>query len=141
MYTQVLLSLYIFNYKNMKDPLYRNVQRQIKNQIISGYFKEGDLLPSENDLAEQYHITRTTIRHALEELVKEGYIEKKKGKGSIVSLPNRTLGMFHFQNLPGASSLINPVKLIFIKKPQCIDWDDYFFFRFRMKKRSRLHLF
>ena len=112
----------------MKDPFYRTVQQQIKNQIISGHFKEGDILPSENALADKYHITRTTIRHALDELVKEGYIEKKKGKGSIVSLPNRTLGIFHFQNLPGANNLIDQVKLIFIKKPQLTDWDDYFFF-------------
>lgn len=112
----------------MKDSFYRNVQQQIKNQIISGQLKEGDLLPSENALAEQYRITRTTIRHALDELVKEGYIEKKKGKGSSVSLPNRTLGIFHFQNLPGGTVLVNTVKMIFIKKPQLIDWDDYFFF-------------
>jgi DNA-binding GntR family transcriptional regulator len=112
----------------MKDPFYRIVQQQIKNQIISGHYKEGDLLPSENELAEKVHITRTTIRHALDELVKEGYIEKKKGKGSIVSLPNRKLGIFHFQNLPGAGTSIDPVKLIFIKKPQLTDWDDYFFF-------------
>jgi DNA-binding GntR family transcriptional regulator len=112
----------------MKDPFYRSVQQQIKNQIISGHYKEGDLLPSENELAEKNHITRTTIRHALDELVKEGYIRKKKGKGSIVSLPNRTLGIFHFQNLPGANDLLDPMKLIFIKKPQLTDWDDYFFF-------------
>jgi DNA-binding GntR family transcriptional regulator len=123
-----LLSLNNVNSINMKDPYYRTVQQQIKNQIISGYYKEGDILPSENALAEKYHITRTTIRHALDELVKEGYIEKKKGKGSIVSMPNRTLGTFQFQNLPGANSLINPIKLIFIKKPQLTDWDDYFFF-------------
>jgi DNA-binding GntR family transcriptional regulator len=112
----------------MKDPFYRTVQQQIKNQIISGHIKEGDVLPSENSLADKYHITRTTIRHALDELVKEGYIQKKKGKGSIVTLPNRTLGIFSFLNLPGANSFIDPVKLIFIKKPQLTDWDDYFFF-------------
>ena len=64
----------------MKDPFYKNVQQQIKTQIISGHFKEGDLLPSENDLAAKFKITRSTIRHALDELVKEGYIEKRKGK-------------------------------------------------------------
>jgi DNA-binding GntR family transcriptional regulator len=112
----------------MKDPFYKTVQQQIKNQIISGHFSQGDILPSENYLAEKYHITRTTIRHSLDELVKEGYIVKKKGKGSIVSLPNTALGLFHFQNLPRANNLINPLKLIFIKKPQVTEWDDYFFF-------------
>jgi len=112
----------------MKDPFYKNVQQQIKSQIISGQFTEGDLLPSENDLADKYKITRSTIRHALEELVKEGYISKRKGKGSIVSLPNRSLGIFRFRNLPGATDKLDPIKMIFIKKPQLGEWDDYFFF-------------
>jgi DNA-binding GntR family transcriptional regulator len=112
----------------MKDPHYKIVKQQIKNQIISGHFNEGDLLPSENELADKYSITRSTIRHALEELVKEGYIEKRKGKGSIVSLPNRTLGIFRFRNLPGSSGKLDPIKLIFIKKPHLTQWDDYFFF-------------
>jgi len=112
----------------MKDPFYKSVQQQIKNQIISGHFNEGDLLPSENELADKYKITRSTIRHALDELVKEGYIVKRKGKGSIVSLPNRTLGAFRFRNLPGTIGNIDPIKMIFIKKPQLCDWDDYFFY-------------
>jgi DNA-binding GntR family transcriptional regulator len=128
MYIQVFNIFVTLNSKNMNNPFYKNVQQQIKNQIISGHFKEGDLLPAENSLAEHYKITRTTIRHALDELVKEGYIKKKKGKGSIVSLPNLTLGIFRFQNLPGAAGLVNQVKLIFIKKPQLTEWDDYFFF-------------
>ena len=111
----------------MKDLFYRTVQQELKNQIISGQLREGEILPSENSLADTYHITRTTIRHALDELVKEGYIQKIKGKGSIVSLPNSTLGIFRFLNLPGASRKIDPIKLIFIKKPQLTEWDDYFF--------------
>ena len=120
----------------MKDPFYKNVQQQLKTQIISGHFIEGDLLPSENELAAKYKITRSTIRHALDELVKEGYIEKRKGKGSIVSLPNRSLGTFRFRNLPGVNNQLDPIKMIFIKKPQLGEWDDYFFYPISESEKS-----
>jgi len=74
--------------------LYRKVQHDLKSQIIAGVYGEGDLLPSESELQRLHGVTRSTIRQALEELVKEGYIRKKQGKGSIViRRQRRTLGM------------------------------------------------
>jgi DNA-binding GntR family transcriptional regulator len=112
----------------MKELHYRNLQQLLKKQIISGSLKEGDILPSENELAETNHITRTTVRHALDELVKEGYIEKRKGKGSVVTGRHNQLGLLWFRGLPVSSDGIDPVKVIFVKKPHLVDWDDYFFF-------------
>lgn len=56
----------------------------IKNQIESGVYLEGDLLPREIDYQEQYDISRITVRAAIGELEQNGYVERIKGKGTIV---------------------------------------------------------
>ena len=67
-------------------------------------------MPSENDLSHQFKITRATVRQALEELVKEGYIEKRQGKGSVVISDRKTLGLLSFKGFSEvlASSTLVP---------------------------------
>ncbi|GMA63862.1 trehalose operon repressor [Alicyclobacillus fastidiosus] len=52
--------------------------------IQNGTYKPNSKLPSEYDLIEQYGVSRGTIRQALEMLSQDGYIQRLKGKGSIV---------------------------------------------------------
>lgn len=77
----------------MKIPLYRQIQANLKEKITSGIFEEGGLLPSENDLCLKFNATRMTIRQALNELVREGYITRHHGKGSTVSASRKSLGL------------------------------------------------
>lgn len=65
-------------------PVYKKIEDHLKNIIDNKQLKEGDLLPSENKLCEEFGVTRMTVRIALNNLVKEGYIIKKKGIGSVV---------------------------------------------------------
>ena len=65
-------------------PRYIKVAKALKDAIIKGEYREGELLPSENELSEQYRLNRMTIRNALKTLENEGFIHKHKGKGSIV---------------------------------------------------------
>ena len=76
-----------------KKPLYRQIQANLKEKITSGGYLEGSLLPSEHDLCEEFNATRMTVRQALNELVKEGYITRQHGKGSIVSAIRKSLGL------------------------------------------------
>lgn len=113
------------------EPLYRKLQQKIKSQILSGVYHDGDLLPSESDLMKVHSSTRGTVRQALEALVKEGYIIKQQGKGSIVlkSL-RRTLGVL---SVKGFSQIVTEKKLsvdtVIIKKPEVAAWDDSFFYQ------------
>ena len=61
------------------EPLYRKLHQKIKSQILSGVYRDSDLLPSESDLMKTHASTRGTVRHALEALVREGYIIKQLG--------------------------------------------------------------
>lgn len=68
----------------MNEPKYKKIEKYLKDLIKDKKLKEGDLLPSENQLCEMFGVTRMTVRAALSNMVAEGYIAKKKGIGSVV---------------------------------------------------------
>lgn len=68
----------------MNQPMYKIIEEYVKNLIDSGKLTQGDLIPSENQLSEEFNVTRMTVRSALSNLVKEGYITRRRGIGSIV---------------------------------------------------------
>ena len=67
-----------------KVPLYYQLKEQIKQSILNGTYKEGDLIPSEREFNDQYDLSSTTIRRALNDLVQENFLERKAGKGTFV---------------------------------------------------------
>jgi len=73
------------------DPIYEQVTRQIKSQIISGELREGESLPSIRRLAQDLQISVITTKRAYEELEKEGFIDTVEGKGSFVAMQNKEL--------------------------------------------------
>ncbi len=73
------------------EPIYAQIGKQIKTQIISGNLKEGDGLPSIRKLAKELHISVITTKRAYEELEKEGFIDTVGGKGTFVAIQNKEL--------------------------------------------------
>lgn len=71
--------------KNSRIPLYYQLMEIIIGEIESGKLREHDQLLSERELCEKYEISRATVRQAIQELEKEGYLYKKHGKGTFVS--------------------------------------------------------
>ena len=74
-----------------KDPIYEQITKQIKDNIIKGSISEGELLPSIRNLARELKISVITTKRAYEELEREGFIETVPGKGSYVSSQNKDL--------------------------------------------------
>ncbi|MGB0088570.1 MAG: GntR family transcriptional regulator [Planifilum fulgidum] len=72
-----------------KEPIYEQIQRQIKESILRGELKEGDPLPSIRQLARDLRISVITTKRAYDELDKEGLITSVVGKGSFVAGQNR----------------------------------------------------
>jgi len=72
-------------------PIYEQVSKQIKIQIISGDLSPGDALPSIRKLARELQISVITSKRAYEELEKEGFINTVGGKGCFVALQNKEL--------------------------------------------------
>ena len=69
------------------QPAYRIVSEKIRNAIISGQIKEGELLPTETELAEQFGVTRSTIREAIRLLEHGGILGRADRKRLVVTLP------------------------------------------------------
>lgn len=69
---------------SMSQPMYKMIESHVKELINSGDLNQGDLIPSEKQLSEEFNVTRMTVRSALNDLVKEGYITRRRGVGSIV---------------------------------------------------------
>ena len=104
----------------MTKPKYSKIKDYLKEQIQKGVLEVGDYLPSENELCSRFTITRTTARKALDELLKEGFIEKIKGRGSRVIERRKSLGLLSVKGFSEAVG--NDVKTKFIKFPQSANW-------------------
>lgn len=66
------------------QPLYKQIQSKLKEQIHSGMLRVGDLVPSEKELMEQFHVSQITTKNALNGLAEEGIVRRIKGKGTFV---------------------------------------------------------
>jgi DNA-binding GntR family transcriptional regulator len=70
--------------KNSGLPLYKQVMDDLEIKIINGVYKIGEIIPAEPELMKSYNVSRITIRRAMDDLTKKGYIEKRPGKGTFV---------------------------------------------------------
>jgi GntR family transcriptional regulator len=70
------------------DPIYEQIVRQIKAQILSGELAEGAPLPSIRKLALDLQISVITSKRAYDELEREGFIDTVGGKGTFVAAQN-----------------------------------------------------
>lgn len=59
----------------------------MKQLIEEGEWKPGDKIPSENELCDKFEVSRMTIRQAINNLVEQGYLYRKRGIGTFVQLP------------------------------------------------------
>jgi GntR family transcriptional regulator len=66
-------------------PLYTQLHNHIKKQIDQGELAPGEQIPPETELQSAFGMSRVTIRKAITDLVKEGYLVKIQGKGTYVS--------------------------------------------------------
>ena len=69
----------------MAGPLYRQIADRLRRQIESGDLEAGMQIPTEDQLMEQYHASRNTVRGALRELTTRGLVYTLHGKGTYVS--------------------------------------------------------
>ncbi len=77
---------------NMVDePIYLQIENQIKSKIMNGELAAGEALPSMRNLAMQLRISVITTKRAYEELERDGFIESYTGRGCFVKAQNAKL--------------------------------------------------
>lgn len=90
--------------KDTPVPLYYQLKTLILDRIKDGTYKSGDLIPTENELSSMFDISRTTVRQAVTELVREGYLYRIKSKGTFVAKPKVTQDVMNrFYSYDGAA--------------------------------------
>jgi GntR family transcriptional regulator len=68
-----------------RGPLYRRLEERLRHAIESGAIKPEQALPSERDLAEDFDVSRITVRKALDGLVAGGLLVRRQGAGTFVA--------------------------------------------------------
>ncbi|MGL5935821.1 MAG: GntR family transcriptional regulator [Cetobacterium sp.] len=66
-------------------PTYLKVIKEFEDRIKNDVYKKGQMLPTENELCEEFSLSRMTIRKIIQELIERGKIYKIKGRGNFVS--------------------------------------------------------
>lgn len=75
----------------MFAPKYLQITFYFINKIDNGEIEEGEQLPTEKAICDMFNVSRITVGKALNELVNQGYIIKKQGKGSFVNLEKKRM--------------------------------------------------
>lgn len=109
--------------KHSHVPIYLQIERILTEQISQGILNPGDPIPSETGLAEQYQVSRMTARKAVDYLVRQGVVERQRGRGTFICHPTQELKMAlpldsHFAFSEVASKLNFPInnKVIHLEK-------------------------
>ncbi|WP_404455520.1 GntR family transcriptional regulator [Virgibacillus necropolis] len=71
--------------KKSRVPLYLQLMEDLIKKIEAQAYRENEKLPSERELCDLYDLSRITVRQALQELEREGFIYKLHGKGTFVA--------------------------------------------------------
>ena len=96
-------------------PLYQQLAAQLRHDIENGVLQADDRIPSENELAQQLHIGRPTVRQATDLLVREGVLQRRRGSGTYVLPPGRRIDLFSLAGTSaalGQSQLSNEVEIV-----------------------------
>jgi GntR family transcriptional regulator len=78
-------------------PRYQQIIDYYRSLIESGKLVEGFKMPTEEEMCNQFNVSRITIRRALDGLMQDGYIFKQQGKGSFVTTKRTDIQLNHLQ--------------------------------------------
>jgi GntR family transcriptional regulator len=95
-------------------PLYHQLMERLKDSIDRGNWTPGDKIPSENQLMDQFGVSRNTAKKAIEELVQAGILYRIQGKGTFVAKPKlqqSLMGFYSFSKVLKEKGL-NPKDII-----------------------------
>lgn len=68
-------------------PYYRQLYDILREELANGKWSPGERMPSETELIEQYGVSRITVRQSLDMLVKDGWVFRRRGRGTFAAQP------------------------------------------------------
>lgn len=121
---------------DLNIPHYRQIYELLRSHIEEGIYQEGDVLPSENELCKLHQLARPTVRQGLDALVRDGYIKKHKGKGSIVTQKDpKAIGILSIVGTTSAVGRYN-LQTKIVSSPVLEQWEEPFFFPLSKREKE-----
>lgn len=103
-------------------PLYMQICESLSRDILAGRFSDGDRLPPERELAQQFNTTVRTLRKALTELQSQGLLESVQGSGNYVRLAGQARSIYSLFRLElpegGGLPTAQVLSIKMLKKPK-----------------------
>lgn len=79
--------------RDSKEKLYVQIYSIIKEKVEDGEWPSDTRIPTEDELCRTYDVSKVTVREAISELVREGYLRRQQGKGTFVTYSIHNLGL------------------------------------------------
>jgi GntR family transcriptional regulator len=76
---------------NDSQPIYRQLRDRVVAMILDGVLREGDPLPSVRNVAAEYRVNPLTVLKGYQQLVDEGLVESRRGRGMFINAGARNL--------------------------------------------------
>jgi GntR family transcriptional regulator len=76
---------------NDSQPIYRQLRDRVVAMILDGVLQEGDPLPSVRNVAAEYRVNPLTVLKGYQQLVDEGLVESRRGRGMFINAGARSL--------------------------------------------------
>jgi len=78
-------------------PIYYQMKQTIKGWIVNKEFGPGNKIPSENELAGRFSVSRLTVRQAISQLIQEGFLNSRRGEGTFVTNNENLINSFSLE--------------------------------------------
>ncbi len=116
-------------HKNGAIPLYLQLENLLKESILTGEYKQNELIPSETELCKKFDINRGTVRNAIANLVDSGLIRKEHGRGSFVCLREVNSSIWNFGGFTDYLRKKNKIPVSRVLESKCIYLDGKKYFK------------
>jgi GntR family transcriptional regulator len=81
-----------------KVPLYHQLEKILRKRIHNGQLESGNLFPTDQQLCEEFGVSRITVRQALKILEDDGLVKREQGRGTFVSEKDRTVSYYEMSS-------------------------------------------
>ena len=98
------------------NTMYKQIADTLRDRISYGVYPENEMLPPELMLVAQFNVSRHTIRDAMKALVAEGLIERKAGRGTIVSPRSKSAAKWGVRSLADLVGEFSDSEVVVLKK-------------------------
>jgi len=115
--------------KNDFVPLYVQLYRKLREQILNGEYKQGEFIPSETEVMKAFQTTRGTVRNAISLLVNDGLVQQVRGKGTFVLLRPLKYSITNFGGFTDYLNIRNEVGVSKVLEQKVVSLDGKDFYK------------